>query len=61
MAVADDRRRKMPRAEDRQFPRAVTLAYKEAVRIVNPLEPEFKGEVKSNSMISKIKTLILRK
>nr|CAD1817349.1 unnamed protein product [Ananas comosus var. bracteatus] len=45
MAVADDRRRKMPRAEDRQFPRAVTLAYKEAVRIVNPLEPEFKGEV----------------
>ncbi|OAY66622.1 hypothetical protein ACMD2_16217, partial [Ananas comosus] len=41
----DDRRRKMPRAEDRQFPRAVTLAYKEAVRIVNPLEPEFKGEV----------------
>nr|CAD1817348.1 unnamed protein product [Ananas comosus var. bracteatus] len=45
MAVADDRRRKMPRVEDRQFPRAVTLAYKEAVRIVNPLEPEFKGEV----------------
>ncbi|EEF35030.1 lyase, putative [Ricinus communis] len=45
MAVADNRQRYMPLPEDRLPPRGKPLAYPEAVLLVNPVEPEFKGEV----------------
>ncbi|KAJ0786442.1 putative rhamnogalacturonan endolyase [Helianthus annuus] len=45
MAVADDRRRYMPLPDDRQPERGQPLAYPEAVLLVNPVEPEFTGEV----------------
>ncbi|KAI7738655.1 hypothetical protein M8C21_021952, partial [Ambrosia artemisiifolia] len=45
MAVGDDRRRYMPLPDDRQSDRGQPLAYPEAVLLVNPVEPEFKGEV----------------
>lgn len=45
MAVDDDRRRYMPLPDDRQSERGQPLAYPEAVLLVNPVEPEFKGEV----------------
>ncbi|CAL4902470.1 unnamed protein product [Urochloa decumbens] len=45
MAVSDDIQRYMPRAEDRDPPRGAPLAYKEAVLLVDPVEPEFRGEV----------------
>ena len=45
MAIADNRQRFMPLPEDRLPPRGQTLAYPEAVRLVNPVEPEFTGEV----------------
>ncbi|XP_020236101.1 probable rhamnogalacturonate lyase B isoform X1 [Cajanus cajan] len=44
MAVADNRQRFMPLPDDRLPPRGEVLAYPEAVRLVDPLEPEFKGE-----------------
>ncbi|GMN40188.1 hypothetical protein TIFTF001_009413 [Ficus carica] len=44
MAVADNRQRKMPLPDDRSPPRGQALAYPEAVLLVNPVEPEFKGE-----------------
>lgn len=45
MAVADDRRRYMPLPDDRLAGRAQPLAFQEAVSLVNPVVPEFKGEV----------------
>ncbi|KAL5559920.1 hypothetical protein UlMin_036131 [Ulmus minor] len=45
MAIADDRQRYMPLPDDRSPPRGQPLAYPEAVLLVNPIEPEFKGEV----------------
>lgn len=45
MAVADNRQRFMPLPEDRKPPRGEALAYPEAVLLVDPVEPEFKGEV----------------
>ena len=45
MAIADNRQRYMPLPEDRSLERGKTLAYPEAVLLVNPIEPEFKGEV----------------
>ncbi|KAL6640477.1 hypothetical protein ACP70R_021600 [Stipagrostis hirtigluma subsp. patula] len=45
MAVSDDIQRYMPMATDRDAPRGETLAYKEAVLLVDPQEPQFKGEV----------------
>ena len=45
MAVADNRQRYMPLPEDRSPERGQPLATPEAVLLVNPVEPEFKGEV----------------
>ncbi|RCV36705.1 hypothetical protein SETIT_8G003600v2 [Setaria italica] len=45
MAISDDIQRYMPSAADRDEPRGTALAYKEAVLLVNPEEPQFKGEV----------------
>ncbi|XP_052190280.1 probable rhamnogalacturonate lyase B isoform X1 [Diospyros lotus] len=45
MAVADNRKRYMPLPEDRLPRRGQALAYPEAVLLINPVEPEFKGEV----------------
>lgn len=45
MVMADDRQRLMPLPEDRVPPRGKELAYPEAVLLVDPVEPEFKGEV----------------
>lgn len=45
MAVADNRQRYMPSPDDRLPGRGEQLAYPEAVRLVDPIEPEFKGEV----------------
>ncbi|TXG52634.1 hypothetical protein EZV62_021803 [Acer yangbiense] len=45
MAIADDRQRFMPLPDDRLHGRGQALAYPEAVLLVNPVEPEFKGEV----------------
>lgn len=45
MVIADDRQRFMPQSDDRLPERGEVLAYPEAVRLINPVEPEFKGEV----------------
>ncbi|RLM99730.1 rhamnogalacturonate lyase-like isoform X1 [Panicum miliaceum] len=45
MAVSDDIQRYMPSAADRDEPHGTPLAYKEAVLLTNPKEPQFKGEV----------------
>ncbi|PHT50864.1 hypothetical protein CQW23_10611 [Capsicum baccatum] len=45
MAMADNRQRYMPLPDDRLPDRGQPLAYPEAVLLVNPIEPEFKGEV----------------
>ncbi|XP_038899397.1 probable rhamnogalacturonate lyase B isoform X5 [Benincasa hispida] len=45
MAVADKRQRFMPLPDDRKPPQGEALAYPEAVLLVDPIEPEFKGEV----------------
>ncbi|KAL6660877.1 hypothetical protein ACP70R_000261 [Stipagrostis hirtigluma subsp. patula] len=45
MAISDDIQRYMPSAADRDRPRGVPLDYKEAVLLVDPKEPQFKGEV----------------
>ncbi|KVH98834.1 Carbohydrate-binding-like fold [Cynara cardunculus var. scolymus] len=45
MAMSDDRQRYMPLPDDRLNDRGKPLAYPEAVLLVNPVEPEFKGEV----------------
>ncbi|KAI5655065.1 hypothetical protein M9H77_32252 [Catharanthus roseus] len=45
MAVSDNRQRFMPLPDDRLPGRGQPLAYPEAVLLVNPVEPQFKGEV----------------
>ncbi|KAL5224872.1 hypothetical protein ABZP36_011511 [Zizania latifolia] len=45
MAISDDIQRFMPSATDRDAPRGTPLAYKEAVLLVDPVDPHFKGEV----------------
>jgi rhamnogalacturonan endolyase len=45
MAITDDIQRYMPGAADRDAPRGVPLDYKEAVLLVDPMEPQFRGEV----------------
>uniref|UniRef100_A0A0E0QM78 rhamnogalacturonan endolyase n=1 Tax=Oryza rufipogon TaxID=4529 RepID=A0A0E0QM78_ORYRU len=45
MALADDRKRIMPMPEDRVSPRGQQLAYPEAVLLVDPINPDLKGEV----------------
>ncbi|CAM8936586.1 unnamed protein product [Rhodiola kirilowii] len=45
MAVADNRQRRMPSPDDRVPPRGQALDYPESVMIIDPIEPEFKGEV----------------
>ncbi|XP_075088803.1 uncharacterized protein LOC107831685 [Nicotiana tabacum] len=45
MAMADNRQRYMPLPDDRLPDRGQPLAYPEAVLLVNPVEPELKGEV----------------
>ncbi|XP_071737652.1 uncharacterized protein [Rutidosis leptorrhynchoides] len=45
MANSDDRQRDMPLPDDRLPPRGEQLAYPEAVLLVNPVEPEFQGQV----------------
>lgn len=47
MAIADNRQRFMPDPEDRLPNRSRVLDYKEAVLLVDPLEPEFQGEVRN--------------
>ncbi|EEE69124.1 hypothetical protein OsJ_28234 [Oryza sativa Japonica Group] len=45
MALADDRKRIMPMPEDRVSPRGQQLAYPEAVLLVDPINPDLRGEV----------------
>ncbi|KAG2555669.1 probable rhamnogalacturonate lyase B [Panicum virgatum] len=45
MAISDDIQRYMPSTADRDEPHGTPLAYKEAVLLTNPKEPQFKGEV----------------
>lgn len=45
MVVADNKQRFMPLPDDRSTGRGVALATPEAVLLVNPIEPQFKGEV----------------
>ncbi|ERN18045.1 hypothetical protein AMTR_s00046p00196000, partial [Amborella trichopoda] len=45
MAIADNRQRIMPMPDDRLPPRGQPLAYLEAVLLVNPINPDLKGEV----------------
>lgn len=44
MAMSDERQRFMPTPEDRES--GEPLAYKEAVLLKNPTNPDFNGEVK---------------
>ncbi|KAL9241360.1 hypothetical protein vseg_015481 [Gypsophila vaccaria] len=43
MAISDDRQRIMPMPEDRES--GLPLAYKEAVLLTDPINPDFRGEV----------------
>ncbi|KAK7311716.1 hypothetical protein RJT34_10024 [Clitoria ternatea] len=45
MVIAEERQRFMPLPDDRSPGRGEVLAYAEAVRLVDPVEPEFIGEV----------------
>ncbi|XVF61481.1 hypothetical protein PTKIN_Ptkin08bG0133100 [Pterospermum kingtungense] len=45
MAISDTRQRTMPRFDDRNDTHSQVLAFKEAVVLSNPSEPEFKGQV----------------
>ncbi|KAL5559933.1 hypothetical protein UlMin_036144, partial [Ulmus minor] len=44
MAVSDQRKRCMPHFEDLKSPRGQQMAFKEAVLLVDPITPHFKGE-----------------
>ncbi|XP_047320374.1 rhamnogalacturonate lyase-like [Impatiens glandulifera] len=52
MAMADNRQRFMPSPYDRLPGRGEPLEYKEAVRIINPVEKEFEGEVDDKYLYS---------
>ncbi|KAJ1689025.1 hypothetical protein LUZ63_013180 [Rhynchospora breviuscula] len=45
MVISDNRQKEMPSERDREPPRGEELAYKEAMLLVDPSEPELKGEV----------------
>ncbi|KAK8581109.1 hypothetical protein V6N12_071351 [Hibiscus sabdariffa] len=45
MALSDTRQGMVPRGEDRDSSRSQTLAFKEAVLLTNPSNPQLKGEV----------------
>ncbi|KAK8500696.1 hypothetical protein V6N12_074555 [Hibiscus sabdariffa] len=45
IALSDSRQRIMPSTDDRSSSRARTLAFKEAVVLTNPSDPQLKGEV----------------
>lgn len=45
--MSDDRKRNMPLPDDRLPGRGEELAYPEAVLLVDPVEPNFKGQVTS--------------
>ncbi|GAA0161447.1 lyase [Lithospermum erythrorhizon] len=45
MAVSDNRQRFMPLPDDRLPGRCQPLAYAEAVKLIDPIEPELRGEV----------------
>ena len=47
MVIADNRQREMPVPEDRMKPRAEELAYPEAMLLLDPTDPKFKGEVRN--------------
>lgn len=49
MALSDTRQRYMPLPDDRLPGRGEALVPPEAVLLVNPIEPEFKGEVPSGN------------
>jgi hypothetical protein len=53
MALADNRQRYLPLPDDRLAPRGQPLAYPEAVLLVNPVEPELKGEVPRISSLTR--------
>ncbi|KAK4390109.1 hypothetical protein Sango_2074200 [Sesamum angolense] len=59
MAIADDRQRYMPLPDDRLPGRGQQLAYPEAVLLVDPVEPEFKGEV-DDKYNTHVRTKIIR-
>lgn len=46
MAISDDRQRTMPMPQDRDT--GLPLAFKEAVLLTNPTNPDFRGEVFSS-------------
>jgi rhamnogalacturonan endolyase len=58
MIAADNRQRYMPLPDDRLPPRGQPLAYPEAVQLVNPVEPDFKGEVCASLSLSLSLSLI---
>ncbi|KAJ8450266.1 hypothetical protein Cgig2_004723 [Carnegiea gigantea] len=45
MVISDTRKREMPVPEDRIPPKAEQLAYPEAMKLIDPQNPDFKGEV----------------
>lgn len=45
LVISDTRKREMPVPEDRIPPKAEQLAYPEAMKLVDPQNPDFKGEV----------------
>ena len=52
MAIADNRQRYMPLPDDRLPDRGQELAVPEAVLLVNPVEPKFKGEVATHTNVT---------
>lgn len=51
MAVSEERQRYMPLPDDRKPGRGMALDYPEAVKLINPIEQEFTGEVLSLSQL----------
>lgn len=52
MAISDNRQRKMPSPVDRDADRSQPLAYKEAVLLTKPTEPDLRGQVDDKYMYS---------
>ncbi|KAI3832437.1 hypothetical protein MKX03_020671 [Papaver bracteatum] len=50
LAISKTRQRRMPLPEDRVPPRGEVLQYKEATLLVDPVEPELKGQVLTKSL-----------
>ncbi|KAI3966080.1 hypothetical protein MKW92_044658 [Papaver armeniacum] len=50
MAICKTRQRRMPLPEDREPPRGEVLQFKEATLLVDPVEPELKGQVDDKYM-----------